>query len=172
MMLLCRDYPGKNCNKDEACEGNATKRLHKKRREREKEERKEVWAEKKNLQRNFLEERKTREDRQNAHTVKSFTSLYSKRKRNGTRLLVNHFLCFFLSFFLAGWLGGTTKEEIERKAKGYLLRERESLSKARMECFGVWDFVKKERAKALSTYRKKEWTIVKDGTIAGKRRRE
>jgi hypothetical protein len=42
MMLLCRDYPGKNCNKDEACEGNATKRLHKKRRERDKEERKEV----------------------------------------------------------------------------------------------------------------------------------
>jgi hypothetical protein len=37
-----------------------------------------------------------------------------------------------------------------------------------MECFGVWDLVKKETAKALLTYRKKERTIVKDGTIAGK----
>jgi hypothetical protein len=36
------------------------------------------------------------------------------------------------------------------------------------ECFGVWDLVKKETAKALLTYRKKEWIIVKDGTIAGK----
>jgi hypothetical protein len=73
---------------------------------------------------------------------------------------------------LAGWV--ELQRKIERKAKGYLLRERESesLSKARMECFEVWDFVKKERAKALLTYRKKEWTIVKDGTIAGKRRRE
>ncbi len=123
-MLLCRDYPGKNCNKDEACEGNATKRLHKKRREREKEERKEVWAEKKNLQRNFLEERKTREDRQNAQTVKSFTSLYSKRKRNGTKLLVNLFLCFFLSFFLSCWLAGTTKENRKESQRISFERER------------------------------------------------
>lgn len=144
-------------------------KLHKKR--REKEQRKEVWAEKKNVQRKNFEERKTGENRQNAHTVKSFTSLYSKRKRNGTRLLVNLFLCFFLSFLLAG----TTNEEIERKAKGYLLREREKERVCRRHEWNVLEFgtsSRKKRAKALLTYRKKEWTIVKDGTIAGKRRRE
>jgi hypothetical protein len=50
MMLLSRDYPGKNCNKDEACEGNATKAPQKKERERAKEgsvSRKEKCAKKK-----------------------------------------------------------------------------------------------------------------------------
>ncbi len=50
-------------------------------------------------------------------------------------------------------------------------RERERVSvEGTMECLGVWDLVKKETAKALLSYRKKEWTIVKDGTIAGKER--
>jgi hypothetical protein len=59
-MLLCRDYPGKNCNKYEAaCEGNAKKKLHKKR--REKEGRNEASAEEEKIsQRKILREKKNR----------------------------------------------------------------------------------------------------------------